>query len=149
MSASCRPQSCTRMPQRVENASIPFSSLLVEREPALLPADLGSTQGFVLIERLLPLSIVLLLIIAISLLTIFFFKNRRVQIWLSALLIGLVSFLILACGHGSYLIMTRYSAEIVLGIKIALPFLMLIFSILAYRAIRKDDNMVKSYDRLR
>jgi len=109
----------------------------------------SSTQGFAIIERLLPLSIVLLLIIAISLITIFFFKKRRIQIWLSGLLIGLVSFLILACGHGSYLIMTRYSAEIVPGIKIAFPFLMLIFSILAYRAIRKDDNMVKSYDRLR
>jgi hypothetical protein len=109
----------------------------------------SSTQGFALIERLLPLSIVLILIISVSLITIFFFKKRRVQIWLSGLLIGLVSFLILACGHSSYLIMTRYSAEIVPGIKMALPFLMLIFSILAYRAIRKDDSLVKSYDRLR
>jgi hypothetical protein len=31
----------------------------------------------------------------------------------------------------------------------ALPFLQLIFSILAYRGIKKDDQLVKSYDRLR
>jgi hypothetical protein len=109
----------------------------------------SSAQGFVLIERLLPLSIVLLLIISVSLVTIFFFKKRRIQIWLSGLLIGLVSFLILACGHSSYLILTRYSVEVVPGVKMAFPFLMLIFSILACRAIRKDDNLVKSYDRLR
>jgi hypothetical protein len=109
----------------------------------------SSTQGFRLIESLLPLSIVLLLIISVSLITIFFFKKRQVQLWLSGLLIGLVSFLILGCGHSSYLIMTKYSSEIVPSIKIALPFLMLIFSILAYRGIRKDENLVKSYDRLR
>jgi hypothetical protein len=109
----------------------------------------SSTQGFRLIESLLPLSIVLLLIISVSLITIFFFKKRQVQLWLSGLLIGLVSFLILGCGHSSYLIMTKYSSVIVPSIKIALPFLMLIFSILAYRGIRKDENLVKSYDRLR
>jgi hypothetical protein len=107
------------------------------------------SQGFILIERLLPLAIVLLLIAVISLVTIFFFKKRIVQIWLSGILIGLVTFLILACGHGSYLVMTKYASEIVPGIKMALPFLMLIFSILAYRGIRKDENLVKSYDRLR
>jgi Domain of unknown function (DUF4293) len=109
----------------------------------------SSAQGFILIERLLPLSIVLLLIAVISLFTIFFFKKRKVQIWLSGILIGLVIFLILACGHSSYLIMTKYSSEIVPGIKMVLPFLMLLFSILAYRGIRKDENLVKSYDRLR
>ena len=109
----------------------------------------SSAQGFTLIERHLLLSIVLLLIGIISLITIFFFKKRTVQIWLSGILIGLISFLILACGHSSYLIMTKYSAEIVPGIKMALPFLMLLYSILAYRGIRKDENLVKSYDRLR
>jgi hypothetical protein len=109
----------------------------------------SSAQGFTLIESLLPLSIVLLLIGAISLIAIFFFKKRTVQLWLSGILIGLASFLILACSHSSYLIITKRSAEIVPGFKMALPFLMLIFSILAYRGIRKDENLVKSYDRLR
>jgi hypothetical protein len=106
-------------------------------------------QEFELIDKLLPLSIILLLIPVISLVTIFFFKKRTVQIRLSGILIGLVFVLILACGHSSYLIMTKYSGEIIPGIKMALPFLMLIFSILANRGIRKDDQLVKSYDRLR
>ena len=109
----------------------------------------SADQGFALIDTLLPLSIVLILITALSLITIFFFKKRAVQIWLSGILIGLVSFLILACGHSSYLIMTKYSGEIVPEVKMALPFLMLIFSILAFRGIKKDDHLVKSYDRLR
>ena len=106
-------------------------------------------QGFELIDKLLPLSIILIIIPVISLVTIFFFKKRAVQIRLSGILIGLVSFLILACGHSSYLILTKYSGVIIPGIKMAIPFLMLIFSILAYRGIRKDDKLVKSYDRLR
>ena len=106
-------------------------------------------QGFILKEKLLPLSIILMLITAISLITIFLFKKRIAQTWLSGILIGLVTFFILACSHGSYLILTKYSAEFIPGIKMTFPFLMLIFSILAYRGIRKDDKLVKSYDRLR
>jgi hypothetical protein len=45
--------------------------------------------------------------------------------------------------------MTKHSTEIVPGIKMALPFLMLISMILAYKGIKKDDDLVKGYDRLR
>jgi hypothetical protein len=109
----------------------------------------SSAQGFLLAGRLFPLSIIILLIAVISLVTIFFFKKRTIQIWLSGILIVLVSFFIFACGYSSYMIMTKYSSGIVPGIKIGLPFIMLILSILAFKGIRKDDNLVKSYDRLR
>ena len=107
------------------------------------------SQGFVLLERLLPLSIVLISIALISFITIFFFKRRSIQIWLCGIMIGLISFLILACSHSIYLITTKHSAEIVPGIKMALPFLMLMSIILAYKGIKKDDDLVKGYDRLR
>jgi RsiW-degrading membrane proteinase PrsW (M82 family) len=110
-----------------------------------------STEGhdFEFIEKTLPLAFILILIVLLPVIAILLFKRRNIQLLLSKIIIGLVSCLILACGHITYLTMTKYSAEIIPDIKIALPFLMLIFSILAHRGIRKDDQLVKSYDRLR
>jgi len=106
-------------------------------------------QGIELINKLLPLSIIILLIPVLSLVTIFVFKKRNIQLLLSKILIGLVTGLILVSGYYSYIIITDYSGEIVPGVKMALPLIMLILSILAFRGIRKDDRLVKSYDRLR
>ena len=106
-------------------------------------------QGIEVINNLLPLSVIIVIIPVLSLITIFFFKNRNVQVWLSGILITLVAGMILISIYCSYLIITQYNGEIVPGIKMALPLLLLILSILAFRGIRKDDRLVKSYDRLR
>jgi hypothetical protein len=106
-------------------------------------------QGFVMIEKLLPLSVIISLIPALSLITIFFFKKRTIQLWLSEVLIGLIFTLILVSLFYSYLIITKYNGQFIPGIKMVLPLFLLILSILALRGIRKDDQLVKSYDRLR
>jgi Domain of unknown function (DUF4293) len=106
-------------------------------------------QGIVLIEKLFPLSVIIALIPVLSLITIFFFKKRNIQIWLSKILIGLVSCFILLSCYYSYLVKSEYSGNIIPGIKMVLPLLLLVFSILAFRGISKDDQLVKSYDRLR
>ena|ERR1035437_3540933 len=106
-------------------------------------------QGFVMIEKLLPLSVIISLIPTLSLITIFFFKKRTIQLWLSEVLIGLIFTLILVSLFYSYLIITKYNGQFIPGIKMVLPLILLILSILALRGIRKDDQLVKSYDRLR
>ena len=106
-------------------------------------------QGFELIGRVLPLAIIVILVVVLSLVTIFLFKNRHIQILLSKVLIGLILGLILVSGYYSYVIISKYDGEIIPGMKMALPLLLLIFSILAFRGIRKDDQLVKSNDRLR
>ena len=106
-------------------------------------------QGIEVINNLLLLSVIIVIIPVLSLITIFFFKNRNVQVWLSGILITLVAGMILISIYCSYLIITQYNGEIVPGIKMTLPLLLLILSILAFRGIRKDDRLVKSYDRLR
>ena len=108
-----------------------------------------ASHGFSMVETLLPLSIVLIIIPLLSLIAIFLFRQRKIQIRLSGILIGLICFLIIACVHSSYLIITKHSGMIVPGIKMAIPVVMLIFAILAYRGIKKDEELVKSYDRLR
>ena len=102
-----------------------------------------------LVEKLMPLSVLIVLIPVISLVTIFFFKKRKFQLQLSRFLILLAGILVVVIIHVCLSIVTKFDAEIIPGFKMILPVLILIISILAYRGIRKDDQLVKSYDRLR
>jgi hypothetical protein len=65
------------------------------------------------------------------------------------LLIFLILALIAAIVYFSLDISGKYNASLIPGIKLVLPVLMLVLSALAYRGIRNDDALVKSYDRLR
>jgi hypothetical protein len=102
-----------------------------------------------LIEKLLPLSVLIILIPVISLITIFIYKNRKVQLRLSLFLIILISVFVIALVHVTMSVISKFEASIIPGFKMILPVLILIISILAYRGIRNDDRLVKSYDRLR
>lgn len=106
-------------------------------------------QGLELIEKLLPLSVLIILIPLISLITIFIYKNRKVQLRLSLFLIILISVFVIALIHVSLSVISKFEASIIPGYKMIIPVLILIISILAYRGIRKDDRLVKSNDRLR
>jgi hypothetical protein len=106
-------------------------------------------QGYELVERLFPLSALLILIPLLSLITILFFKKRRVQMSITRILTGLVICLLIASVYYSFKIIAEYNAIIVPGIKMVLPFLVLILVLLAQRGIRRDDELVKSFDRLR
>lgn len=97
----------------------------------------------------LPIYLVIIIILLISLITIFSFRNRKVQLWLAGILIILTSVLIIVSVTYSLFIVRKYDAELVTGAKMFIPALVLIFSILAYRSIKKDADLIKSYDRLR
>jgi cytochrome bd-type quinol oxidase subunit 2 len=97
----------------------------------------------------LPLVLLILLIVVVSLLTIFLFKNRKLQLRLAiGLLILTILLVLLITGYSVY-ITGKYNADIVFEIKMILLLLMPICMYLAYRGIKKDDDLVKSYDRLR
>ena len=106
-------------------------------------------QGSQLIEKLLPLTIIIILIPTISLITIFIFKNRKIQLRLSLILIIIITVFVIGLIHVSLSINSKFEAKIIPGFKLILPLLILIISILAYRGIKKDDQLVKSNDRLR
>jgi uncharacterized BrkB/YihY/UPF0761 family membrane protein len=110
--------------------------------------DAGN-NGSELIEKLLPLSTLIILLPVLSFITLFLYKKRKIQIWLASIGIILSSCLIMLLGYYSNFVIVSYSASIVIGIKMAIPVLLLLFYILAYRGIRKDERLVKSYDRLR
>lgn len=107
------------------------------------------SQPAELIEKLLPISILIIFIAALSFITIFLFKKRDIQLWFVRVLILLIVAFIAVSGFYTYNILTKYTATLVPGFKMFIPVLQLIFSILAFRGIKKDDQLVKAYDRLR
>jgi hypothetical protein len=109
----------------------------------------GAGQNPELIEKLLPLSVLIALIPVISLITVLFFKHRKIQMRLSLILIFLTIIFVAALVHVSFRTLSKFDATIIPGIKMILPVLILVLSILAYMGIKKDDRLVKSYDRLR
>ena len=90
-----------------------------------------------------------LLICFIYLLIIFSYKNRPLQMRLC------IYTLVFSLGLGFmfywvlHLVQKDQGAEIIYKVGIVFPVISAILSFLAYRAIKKDDELVKSYDRLR
>ncbi len=94
------------------------------------------------------LFIILILSALISFVTIFFFKKRMLQIRLS------IFNIILNVGYYAsfiaFLFILKSDKEsFALNWPICLPFINIILSWLAVRAIGKDEMLVKAYDRLR
>lgn len=100
-------------------------------------------------EGSLLFSALLLIIPFLSLITIFFYRNRKLQMRLAFILIILVIIQIIASFCIMYNIENKLDAEVIPGIKHILPVLMPVTSFLAYRGIKKDEDIVRSYDRLR
>lgn len=99
---------------------------------------------------LLKVTFILLILIAlIALTTLFLFRYRKIQLKLSLLLIILSAILILVMISFMYLFSTAGNASVSPCISYLFPLLMFIFSILAYRGVRKDELLVRSYERLR
>jgi glucan phosphoethanolaminetransferase (alkaline phosphatase superfamily) len=102
-----------------------------------------------ILEKILIMSLFIIVIPGLSAITILFFKNRSLQKRLVRfLIIVVIAFIFVSCLY-AYVIITKYNSEIVPGFKMVIPLLQLVFSVLAYRGIIKDDKLVKSYDRLR
>ena len=106
-------------------------------------------QGITEIEKIIPITIIIFLIPVVSLLTIFLYKNRKIQMWLSAILIVFITLFIIVSSYYAWFVITNFGTVLVPGLKMVVIAIMLTLAILAYRGIRKDDNLVKSYDRLR
>jgi hypothetical protein len=100
-----------------------------------------------------PLAILLLITVAISLITIFKYKNRVQQIKLGRLNI----FLYAALVAGVFFYAEKAVAaigetgEVITNYKIAavFPVIALVLTFMANRAIKKDEDLVRSADRIR
>ncbi len=102
-----------------------------------------------IVEPLYLYSTLLILIPLISLIALFLYKNRKFQLWLVLSLIVFVILLLALSVYYYSLIVETYGASVKPGFMMLIPVILLVFPVLAYRGIKKDDEMVKSYDRLR
>lgn len=101
------------------------------------------------IEKSLPLTILLVAVPILFLLAVFLYRRRKLQIrvtvFASLLLIGafmLMLFYIFYTGR-------KLEAELIFNIKLTFPVIGAIFGYLAFRNILKDELLIKSYDRIR
>jgi glucan phosphoethanolaminetransferase (alkaline phosphatase superfamily) len=110
---------------------------------------IGPAGGIEVIGSILAPAIILCLIIIASVVTIFMFRNRKLQMKSSLALISLSVLLIIVIIWYMYDISTKFNAKINFRINLILPLLILISSVLAFMGIRKDEKLVRSYERLR
>jgi amino acid transporter len=115
----------------------------------------SQNNSFSLLQALNSSNIVLLIIpllffasSLITLIAIFQFKNRNLQ-----LLLGRISILINFILLGVFVYFSQnLSGETIVsekGIGLLLPILLIVLVVLANRAIKRDEELVKSVDRLR
>jgi hypothetical protein len=109
----------------------------------------GLNRAAGLLEKNWPVTIIILMIPVLSIIILVLFRKRDLQLMLSKVLIALILGFIVVLAYYGYALTTKYEAKLIPGLMMAVPLLQLIFSFLAYRGIKKDDNLVKSYDRLR
>jgi hypothetical protein len=105
--------------------------------------------GQQLLEKSYLLAAYTIMIPVLAGIIIILFKKRNIQLWLVRLLIVLILSFILVSVLNVISLARKYDSSILPGVKMAIPFLQLILSYLALRGIKKDDNLIKSYDRLR
>ncbi len=97
---------------------------------------------------MMPFAILMTLIMILSVIGIFMYKNRKRQrtIVISALIINIAALALVAY----YYISSKQTGDTsAFNYRYLAPVLNLFFLILASRGIKKDDDLVKSYDRLR
>jgi hypothetical protein len=103
----------------------------------------------VTLEKTYPLAGTIILTAVLSFAAIFLFKRRAIQLWIARIVMtGCLVIIVLGAIYWN-MISLKFSASLLSGYKIPVPLVMFILSLLAARAISKDEKLVRSYDRLR
>jgi glucan phosphoethanolaminetransferase (alkaline phosphatase superfamily) len=106
-------------------------------------------NGLTLIRQNIPIPLITILITVLSLIAIFLYKKRKIQLRITLATIIMTVILIGLIIYYSYSVTDEFQAVLVPLFKMFIPVLILVFGILAYRGIKKDEDLVSSYYRLR
>ena len=120
-----------------------FLKLWVEADNEVFAFDLFSNES--ILHKLVPVSFIISALLA--LIAIFCFNDRQQQFVLVRIIILINLFLLGILIYLSLNIPGEIFSE--KGIGMLIPSIVILFSVLANKAIRKDENLVKSVDRLR
>jgi hypothetical protein len=105
--------------------------------------------GMEILNHLYPVPLIAILIPVIAFISIFLFNNRRLQKQITLLCMFLEAVMIILAAILLMPEIVNNSATLKPGYRILMPLLSMVFLYLAYAGIKKDDELVKSYDRLR
>lgn len=93
-----------------------------------------------------------ILLVLMPLIAIFLFKNRKLQLRISSsAMLSFTAYVILLAGVSNENLkkIEGFTGEGSFGWGLALPFVAIIFLFLANKGIKKDENLIRSADRLR
>ena len=120
-----------------------FFKLWVEADNEVFAFDLFAYES--ILYKLVPISFIISALLA--LISIFRFNDRQQQFVLGRIIILINLFLLGILIYLSLNIPGEIFSE--KGIGMFIPSIVILFAVLANKAIRKDENLVKSVDRLR
>ncbi|MEH6765686.1 DUF4293 domain-containing protein [Aequorivita antarctica] len=136
------------MIQRIQTIYLVVSAIIMGALFMWFPVVLGK-DGSVIMERNEPLLLGLIFVsIALAFISILSFKKRQLQFVLNRL--NIISNFVLL-GVFVYRLLTLSGETIVSekGIGVLFPIISIVFLVLANKAIKRDEDLVKSVDRLR
>lgn len=85
----------------------------------------------------------------LALISVFLFRNRKLQVQLSAFNFVFILALVIMMYLGSYGVDYFKNGTEVLTFYALIPLALLFFNFLAMRSVKKDENLIRSMDRLR
>ncbi len=136
------------MIQRIQTIYLIVSVIIMGSLFMWFPVVLGE-DGSVIIERNEPLVLGLIFVsIALAIISILNFKKRQLQFVLNRLNI-ISNFVLLGVFVYRSLTLSGETFVSVKGIGVLLPIISIVFLVLANKAIKRDEDLVKSVDRLR
>lgn len=136
------------MIQRIQTIYLLIAFIIMGILPFVFPLETSSTGIKTFATDHLVDMILFGLSAALSLIAIFLFKNRQLQFVLGRLNI-ILNLILLGLFVYHSLSVSGEVATSEKGIGMFLPIFSIVFLVLANKAIKKDEDLVKSVDRLR
>jgi hypothetical protein len=136
------------MIQRIQTVYLILVALITGGLPFYAGLWTETEGNVVYAANIMWIQVVFLVSAALALITVFLFKNRKNQFVLNRLNIILNLFLLGFFVYRSLSLSGETSVS-EKGIGMLIPVFSIVFLVLANRAIKKDEDLVKSVDRLR
>lgn len=136
------------MIQRIQTVYLILVALITGGLPFYAGLWTETEGNVVYAANIMWIQVVFLVSAALALITVFLFKNRKNQFVLNRLNMILSLFLLGFFVYRSLNISGETSVS-EKGIGMLIPLFSIVFLVLANRAIKKDEDLVKSVDRLR
>ncbi len=136
------------MIQRIQTIYLLISAIIMGSLFIWFPVVLNE-EGVVIIERSEPLIFGLIFLsVGLATISVFSFKKRQLQFVLNRLNI-ISNFILLGVFVYRSLTLSGETLVSEKGIGVLLPIISIVFLVLANKAIKRDEDLVKSVDRLR